>query len=250
MIGTLKRMTFIAASALVLLGCAAADRKANQSKAISNALAEAAFGAQRQFEYKAAAGHYKKLYQRRPEDIQALIGMARNLRYSGSVKEAIVVIREGIREHGEKPELLLEMGKALLANSSISAARETLEKARQLDPGNWQVYSTIAIVYDRTNKLKEAQELYRKALELSPGNVSVLNNLALSLAQAGKLDQGIAILEKVTAGADSTVQVRQNLALLYGLKGDMAKAEKLIREDLPPDLAAENIAALKSLKFK
>lgn len=251
MTGALKRICLVAGTALVLLGCAGgAEQKASRSRAISNALAEAALGAQRQFEYKSAARHYRRLYNRRPEDIQALLGMARNLRYSNAVKEAIVVIREGMKIHGEKPELLLEMGKAQLANSSISAARETLEKVRQLDPENWEAHSTIAIALDRSDRLLEAQEHYRKALKLSPGNVSVRNNLALSLAQSGDLEQGISILEKLAGSPDSTVQVRQNLALLYGLKGEMAKAEKLIREDLPPDLAAENITALKSLKLK
>jgi hypothetical protein len=44
-----------------------------------------------------------------------------------------------------------------------------------------------------------------------------------------------------------SLQARQSLALLYALKGDTAKAEPLIRGDLPEKLAAENLAYLRRL---
>jgi len=193
---SIRKITVCIVAGLFLWGCAGQDIQQNRDDAISEALEIAARGAQRSYEYRAAASRYQKLYTRRPDDIGALIGYVRNLRYAGSVKESIRAVREGIKKHGEDPSLILELGKGQLANSQISRAGKTLEKAKYMAPGNWEVYSTIAIFYDRSGRMDEAEKMYLHALKLSPGNPPVINNFALSLAQAGKLDEGILLLGK------------------------------------------------------
>ncbi len=49
------------------------------------------------------------------------------------------------------------------------------------------------------------------------------------------------MLRRAMAMRNSGTQVRQNLALLYAMSGDMATAERLIREDLPVEMAEKNI---------
>jgi Flp pilus assembly protein TadD len=46
------------------------------------------------------------------------------------------------------------------------------------------------------------------------------------------------------------MQVRQNLALVLGLSGNLAEAEKLLRQDLPPAQAEANLAWLQSQQAK
>ena len=241
-------LAIVALAAWLVAGCTTpVGDAAGKEKAISEALAEAAYGAQQSFDYRRAASHYQRLYERNPDNIAALVGYARNLRYGGHVMEAIRAIRKGIGKHGEKPDLVLELGKAQLAASLLEDSRISLSKALKLMPDRWDVHSAMGILYDRTGKFDAAKEEYRKALELAPRNTAALNNLALSLAQAGKLDAGIDILKKLARSEYSTVQTRQNLALLYGLKGDFVNAERLIREDLPPEVAAENLAKLREI---
>ena len=40
--------------------------------------------------------------------------------------------------------------------------------------------------------------------------------------------------------------MRQNLALILGLEGKLAEAERLERQDLPPELAEANMAYLRA----
>ncbi|HEY9217886.1 MAG TPA: pilus assembly protein TadD, partial [Phenylobacterium sp.] len=42
-------------------------------------------------------------------------------------------------------------------------------------------------------------------------------------------------------------KVRQNLALVLGLQGRYDEAERLARQDLPPELVANNMAYLRSV---
>jgi Flp pilus assembly protein TadD len=44
--------------------------------------------------------------------------------------------------------------------------------------------------------------------------------------------------------------VRQNLALVIGLQGRFSEAETIVRADLPPAEAAENIAYLRQMLAK
>jgi len=232
----------------LLWGCSAFQEKNSRDVAISDALAEAAAGAQKEYDYKTAAGHYDRLYKRNPDSVSALEGLARNLRYAGSVKQSIKALRQGIAKHGERPVLLLELAKSQVAGTLFADARITLKKTHKIAPDNWEIYAINGILLDRTGNPNDAQTQYREALKLSPGNGAVLNNYALSVAQQGRLNEAISILEKLALGENSTQQTRQNLALLYSIDGQTKKAERLVKEDLPPDIAAENLATYRTLR--
>lgn len=226
---------------------ALAERKQHEQTAVNQALSNAAQAAEQAYDYSNAAANYQQLVEREPDNMQYLLGLAKNQRYAGAVRESIKTTKKGIERFGERPALIIELAKGQIAGQMLSAASETVATGKQTAPQNWEVYATSGILHDRQSRFDEAQADYRRALELSPGNVAVLNNLALSLAQSGQLDEAIATLRKVTDTENSTPQTRQNLALLYALQGEYEKAEKLIREDLPPAQAKENIEKLRRI---
>lgn len=241
--GKLLRFTLVGGLALVLAACAANSQRDD----LSVVLKEAAQNAEQTYDYEIAIGHYATLYEREPDNTDALLGLARNLRYASAQKDAIKVLTRGIKTHGELPELVLELGKAQFSDSRIIEALATIEKARELASGSWDPHSALAILYDRLGRFGDAQVAYRRALELSPDNAAVLNNLALSLAQQGRLDYAIKILEKVQKSDNPSFQARQNLVLLYALKGDFKRAARLAKQDLPRKLSDENLALYKRI---
>jgi Flp pilus assembly protein TadD len=103
----------------------------------------------------------------------------------------------------------------------------------------------LGVAYEAVNRAPEARSAWEQALQLSPENPSVLANLALSWASAGDLPRAESLLRRAAARSDAGVQVRQNLALVLGLQGKTAEAERLIRDDLPPEQAASNLAWLR-----
>jgi Flp pilus assembly protein TadD len=74
----------------------------------------------------------------------------------------------------------------------------------------------------------------------------VLSNLALFHAARGDAPPAEALLRRAVAQPGADAQERQNLALVLGLQGKLAEAERLMRQDLPPEVANANLAYLRA----
>ena len=216
---------------------AAASASANLEPTVRKAAADA----EASYNYAEAAQRYSTLLERHPDDQDLVLAVARNLRYSGSPQQAIDVVNRRIAKVGAKEPLLIELGKDYLAADQLNLAISALEQARDADPNNWQVFSALGVAQDYQGNYKDAQATYLSGLKLSANNPVLLNNYALSLAQSGDLTNAIAMLQTASTQTMSTAQTRQNLALLLALKGDKDGASRLVRADLPPDMAQNNI---------
>jgi Flp pilus assembly protein TadD len=239
------------ALSLAMSGCAmVADNQPKPADTAANvepALRQAAIMAERNASYGEAAQHYAALHSKYPEDKAITLALARNLRFAGNPQQAIAVINS--TTGGQSPDalMLLELGKDYLAADQLNLAKPTLERAKTAAPLNWEVLSSLGVVYDYEGQYSLAQQQYDAALFLDPDNPTVLNNKALSLAQEGRLDDAVKTMQTATDQPSASAQARQNLALLMALKGDAAAAERLARKDLPPAVAEANIEYYRSL---
>ena len=219
----------------------AATEPAKIDEPISDFLRNAAETSQSSNNYAAATDYYQKLRLRNPGDVEATIGMARNLRLSGQANEAARMLTASLEENPSRLDVKAELGKAQLAAGLSREAIATLTAVVTQVPGDWRALSALGIAHDVTGDPGKAQELYNAALVVSPNAVSVLNNLALSLTLSGNLGGGIDTLERATRLQNSGVQVRQNLALLYAMRGDLNAAERLLRRDLSTEIVQHNL---------
>ena len=210
-------------------------------------LRQAAMLSERNASYGEAAQHYAALHSRHPEDKTITLALARNLRFAGKPQQAIAVINSTTANQAPDAITLLELGKDYLAADQLNLAKPTLERAKAAAPLNWEILSSLGVVYDYDGQYEQAQQQYDAALFLDPENPVVLNNKALSLAQEGKLDEAVDTMQEAINQPSASAQTRQNLALLMALKGDAAAAERLARKDLPPAVAEANIEYYKSL---
>ena len=204
---------------------------------------DAAAQAERRGKYDTALGYYRSAYERDAGNVEATLGLARNLRRVLRAREAMVIAERGLEVHKRHPQLMAELGKAQLdANDTLNSI-ETLSRAGSFLPKDWEIQSAIGVGFDRLGMYDQAVHRYENALAIAPGNAVVLNNLALSLAQSGQLAQAIAMLEKATSSPEVSAQMRQNLALLYATNGNYRAAERLVRRDLPNEMAESNHGA-------
>ena len=242
---TLFRLVFGLGAVLAVGACQTTAKMSPDSEMnvkLGNSLEEAAMASEMRGDYATAASYFGSLYRRNLGNLGALIGMSRNLRHLSRASEARAVLKRALRERPEEPRLLGELGKVELSLGEPSTALDYLSRANVSHPDDWRVLSAMGIAYDRLGIYDQAESHYLQALDLSPENIAVLNNLGLSLAQAGRLGDAVSALERAVGQPETTPQVRQNLALLYAMKGDLPATEKLVRQDLPSDMAKENMS--------
>ncbi|MEE9318698.1 MAG: tetratricopeptide repeat protein [Rhodospirillales bacterium] len=238
-ISSLKGAVGVFLAAALLSGCA--TQGGAPPGDISEPLFKTASVSEAGGDYVTAADHYKKIHDRRPQDRAALLGLARNLRYSGNARIALKILKAASKDFQDDGLFLTELGKVHIATSNAEAAVKTLKAAIAKDSRNWEAYATLGVGNDLLQAYPEAWEAYQKALEISPNNPAVLNNMALSAALGGRIELAISTLEGAPIAVRRTPQVRQNLAFFYGIKGNLKKAEALAKMDLDEKSVRNNL---------
>ncbi len=240
------------ATPLLLGGCADNQGGAGPSSglerpAVARSLLDAAASAASQGDFTGAATYYRNVYQRDGANTRAAIGLMSSLRELGEIEPARQVADQIQAVKPNDGAVLAEIGKVRLASGQLPQAVAALQRATELEPGDWRTRSALGVAHDRLGDRARAEENYRGALAISPDNPVVLNNLALSRAMANDLAGARELLQRAVANSRADVRVRQNLALVYALSGNMAQAEALTLQDLPPDLARETLAYYREL---
>lgn len=229
------------------LGSASEGKPSAPPVNLDSTVRAAAANAEATYKYAEAAKQYANLLQKYPDDQDLIMAVARNLRYSGDPQQAAGLINTRITKVGPQEALLLELGKDYLAADQLNLAIPCLKQAREMDPKNWQILSTLGVALDYQGNYADAEQVYQDGLKLDPNNPTLLNNYALSLAQSGQLDKAIETLQTAINQPTAAAQSRQNMAFLLVMKGDREGAERLIRSDLPNGMAQNNIDYYRSL---
>jgi Flp pilus assembly protein TadD len=147
-------------------------------------------------------------------------------------------------------EALLEAVRARLAQNQGFFAIDLAKRAQAVAPKDWRPVSLLAVAYEQSQRPDEALAMHQAAVAMAPQAAAPLTNLAMFKAGHGDLPGAEGLLRKAAALPDATVQVRLNLALVVGLQGRLAEAETLNRRDLPPEVAANNLAWLREATAK
>jgi Flp pilus assembly protein TadD len=182
-----------------------------------------------------------------PTDAQAGVAFAASLRTLGRYPEAGDAAHKVLVLYPDNLDALLETARASVAAGKGFYALEPLRHAQTIAPRDWRVYSLLAVAHDQNQQPDAARQAYGQALALSPDNPAVLSNLGLWYASHGQKGEAETYLRRAVAQPGASAQERQNLALVLGMEGKLAEAEALMRDDLPPEVAASNMAYLRSV---
>jgi Flp pilus assembly protein TadD len=186
-------------------------------------------------------------YRANPADIEAAMNYAQALRAIGQRAQAAAVLERAAIQHPHNEAVLGAYGRALADSGNYLQALEVLNRAHAPDRPDWRILSVQGAVLDQLGRHSDAQRHYASALRLVPDEPSVLSNLGLSYALSKNLPQAEATLRRAAAQRASDPKIRQNLALVIGLQGRFAEAEKIVRADLSPEEAAQNVAILRQM---
>ncbi len=181
-----------------------------------------------------------------PTDPVAGVKLAQALRELGRYDQAAEAAQATLTVQPANLEAMLELGRAHIARGQAFYGVAPLEQARTQAPRDWRPWSLLGVAYEQVNRFDDARAAWNQALVLSPDNPDVLTNAAMAAMTHGDASGAEALLRRAAAQPTASGQVRQNLAMVLGLQGKMGEAEQILRRELPPQLAEQNLAWLRA----
>lgn len=128
------------------------------------------------------------------------------------------------------------LGKSYMAAGRFASARQALEDAMALDPGQAGLALNLALAQTAVGDTAAA----RKTIADHDAQISAADR-GLALALAGDTGGGVGLLEAVARAPGADAKARQNLALAYALAGRWTEARTTAMIDLAPADADQRI---------
>lgn len=200
-----------------------------------------------QTELQKATTYWGKQFANNPGDPRAAVNYAKNLKASGSKRDALMVLQQAHNVNPNDRELNSEYGRLALEHDQITLAQKVLEQADDPSNPDWRVVSARGTVLAKQGKYIEAIALYERARSIAPEQPSILNNLAMAQAMAGQSNKAEGLLRQAAATPDADQRIQQNLALVLGLNGKHDEATAASSSSLPPDASAHNASLVRDL---
>ncbi len=94
------------------------------------------------------------------------------------------------------PEFFIFAAQMCEKQGDLPQARQNLQRALSMWPGNADLLRAAARMEDRQSNLPLAESLYQQAVTSNPQNAAALNDLGLCLAREGKLEPSLQVLEQ------------------------------------------------------
>lgn len=179
-------------------------------------------------------------------DSDARLKLAKALRALGKYEQAGENADQLLVVQPNNYEALLESARDRIAQNQGFYAIDPAQRAAALQPHDWRPVSLLAIALEQSERDSEALAAHQKALAMAPNNPATLSNLGMYFATHGDQVQAEALLRRATAAPGAGAQERQNLALVLGMEGRIDEAERLERQDLPPQTVSNNLAYLRA----
>jgi Flp pilus assembly protein TadD len=153
-----------------------------------------------------------------PGDIDNALRQARAARAAGDLEGAAKTLSQLVLMAPDDPMVLGEYAKTLIARGRSGDALAFLERAIELRPADWSLFSALGVAYDQKGDYQAAQASYGRALALKPGEPTVLSNSALSHMQSGDLEGAEKLLMQAAQSGAEFPRIAGNLALMRSLK--------------------------------
>ena len=177
-----------------------------------------------------------------PENSEAYLGIAEAYIDLKLLDAALEYIRKAEIRGGDKGVASYLKGKVYLLLGKIDRAEKEFKDSKTIDSLN-----ALGAIYDNRGDHQKAQQYYKQVITKDPEYIDAYNNMGLSLMLEGKYRDAIFYLENACTLPDAGVIYRSNLALVYGLAGNMRKAQEIYSKDFEGTELEQKIAYLQDL---
>ena len=112
---------------------------------------------------------------------------------------------------------------------AVGAYDRVIARIRQPAPGDWVIFYSRGIAYERTGQWARAEADFNHALELSPDQPSVLNYLGYAWADMGRnLDQAREMIQRAAARRPNDGAITDSLGWVLFRQGNVAEATQML----------------------
>ena len=159
-----------------------------------------------------ALAHLRKALQANPGLWEGYLNVGLVHARRGHYAEALEMFERANRIHPDSPEVLSNLGAALVAQASRDPGRSRevldravryLEQAVALDPTNVEAGSNLGVVLRRLDRREEAERAFQRVLRVAPEDPATLENYAYLLLERGESAAGAEHLRRSLAGGFS-----------------------------------------------
>ena len=156
---------------------------------------DAAYEAMQLGKLAQAKSIYLKVLKSRPNQVDALLGLANIEVHEGSKQNAITLYEKVLAK--EQTNVVAQLGLLqIYSNKAPLAKQQILEELSSKHPKNISVLKALGQSLSAQSKWAKAQEIYFKGYSLQPNSVFFTYNLAVSLDQLGKGSAASSYYEK------------------------------------------------------
>ena len=128
----------------------------------------------------------------------------------------------------------INLGVEYMRVGSYEKALDRLERARKLDPGYYETYNMLGMLYQQLGEMKDADRSFKKALSLNNNNPSTLNNYGQLLYVMKQCDEAIKLFMRAAGNPlyETPEIAYYNAGRCAQVEKDPAAAEKYYRHAL------------------
>jgi len=180
---------------------------------------------------------YVKALEFNPNDVNALLALARIHTAQGNLDPALLAYRLILDVKPDHIDATEGAALILLKVNKAKQAKIMLDKTNKLAPGRPMTLMGLGVYYDLTSDFDKANYYYQQAAKASPSSVKILNNYAYSRYLAGYWDEAENMYKKVLHIDPKHPQATLNYGLLQARKGDTINALQTLKKVLPESKA-------------
>lgn len=128
----------------------------------------------------------------------------------------------------------INLGVEYMRQKEYEKALDKLERARKLDPGYYQSYSMLGVLYQRLGQNRQAEDSFKKALSLNGTDSPTLNNYGQFQCEAGHFSEALETFRRASGNPlYETPEIPLTNAGLCALRNkDESGAEQYLRQAL------------------
>jgi len=155
-----------------------------------------AFELTQQKQYVQAVAYYQAILAAKPNQLEAMVGLASIAHYSGEIDKALQLYEQALRQDADNPTVWRNL--LILASQEPPAqATERLEALRLRNPDFAAIPAQLGILYHQAGQNEQAVQMMSEAIQLDQQNLTFWQYMASFLEHAGSQKQAIMAYKRV-----------------------------------------------------